>query len=96
MDFEQVLRISKVPWPSTDLEYTYRMPVSTHGGIHQALVDTGSLQTLRCCWEVKVRCIHGGVYKYPMVPLIRTYKGHNHCLKLTVTTWAWIGWGLEN
>lgn len=77
---KQVFHVAGVPAPSPGPGGTYNIPVRCQGGILQALVDVGHMQTLvhqtQVCpctlleaERVKVRCVHGDIHKYPIVPL---------------------------
>lgn len=89
MEVGQVVCAAGTPAPAPGLGRTYRMPVWCQGGIRHALVDTGCTQTLvhqslvrpgallEADW-VEVKCVHGDVHKYPIVPLLLKYKGKTH------------------
>ncbi|XP_026003826.1 uncharacterized protein LOC113009615 [Astatotilapia calliptera] len=96
MEVGQVFRVAGAPAPSPGPGGTYSIPVRTRGGIRQALVDTGCTQTLvhqslvrpgallEAEW-VEVRCVHGDVHRYPIVPLLLKYKGKTHRVTAAVS-----------
>uniref|UniRef100_A0A669B7F8 Integrase catalytic domain-containing protein n=1 Tax=Oreochromis niloticus TaxID=8128 RepID=A0A669B7F8_ORENI len=89
MEVGQVFRVASAPATSSSPGGTYSIPVRTRGGIRHALVDTGCTQTLvhqslvrpgallEADW-VEVKCVHGDVHRYPIVPLLLKYKGKTH------------------
>uniref|UniRef100_A0A669EMK6 CCHC-type domain-containing protein n=1 Tax=Oreochromis niloticus TaxID=8128 RepID=A0A669EMK6_ORENI len=82
MEVGQVFRVASAPAPSPGPGGTYSIPVRTRGAIRHALVDTGCMQTLvhqslvrpgallEAEW-VEVKCVHGDIHRYPIVPLYK-------------------------
>ncbi len=81
MDVGLLVRVPDSPGAATDQAGQYQIPVSIKGGTYQALVDSGCNQTsihqsliqqraLDTGRKVKVRCVHGDVANYPLVPSV--------------------------
>ncbi len=75
----------------------YQIPVSIKGGTYQALVDSGCNQTsihqslmqqraLDMSRKVKVRCVHGDVADYPLVPVSIKFRGKTHRMEVAVNS----------
>ena len=75
----------------------YRIPVRIQRGTHQALLDSGCMQTmihqrlvrseaLVEVSSVSVRCIHGDVHEYPLVPIEIRCGGKKHSVKAAVSS----------
>ncbi len=75
----------------------YQIPVSIKGGTYQALVDSGCNQTsihqslmqqraLDTSRKVKVRCVHGEVVDYPLVPVSIKFRGKMHRVEVAVNS----------
>ena len=80
MEVGQVVRVIGAPSPPHGPGEAYRIPVRIQRGTHQALLDSGCMQTmihqrlvrseaLVEASSVVVRCIHGDVHEYPLVPI---------------------------
>ncbi|KAK0142130.1 hypothetical protein N1851_020196 [Merluccius polli] len=80
MEVGQVVRVTGAPSPPHGPGEAYRIPVRIQRGTHQALLDSGCMQTmihqrlvrseaLVEASSVLVRCIHGDVHEYPLVPI---------------------------
>ena len=76
MEVGQVVRVTGAPSPPHGPGEAYRIPVMIQRGTHQALLDSGCMQTMihqRLVWSealveassVLVKCIHGDVDEYP-------------------------------
>jgi len=46
MEVRQVVQVAAASTSAPDLDGRYKIPVKVHGGIHQALMDSGSSQSL--------------------------------------------------
>ena len=80
MEVGQVVQVVGLPTSAHGLEGAYCIPVRLQGNEHQALLDSGAMQTLiqqslvrpealvGTPW-VSIRCMHGDIHKYPFVPL---------------------------
>ena len=80
MEVGAVVQVAGPSAPSPGPEGTYYIPVCMRGSTHQALMDTGCMQTmiheslvrpgaLLEAQYVKVKCVHGDIHKYPLVPI---------------------------
>jgi len=98
MEVGQVIRVAGPPASSRDSGGAYRVPVRIQGSIRQALVDSGCMQTVIhqslvrpgalvevSSW-VNIRCVHGDIHKYPLVPVEIKFKGKTHKLKAAVSS----------
>jgi len=85
-----VIRVAEPPASAG----AYMVPVRIQGSIRQALVDSGCMQTVIhqslvrpgalvevSSW-VNIRCVHGDIHKYPLVPVEIKFKGKTHSLIL--------------
>ena len=78
-------------------EGAYCIPVRLQGSEHWALLDSGAMQTLiqqsvvrpetlvGNPW-VSIRCVHGDIHKYPLLPIKIHYRGKKHSLKAAVSS----------
>ncbi|KAK9959353.1 hypothetical protein ABG768_009481 [Culter alburnus] len=95
MEVGTLIRVPDDPQAAPGQAGEYQIPVSVKGGTYQALVDSGCNQTLvhqsltssraldaGCL--VKVRCVHGDVVKYPLVPVIIQFRGQKHSVEVAV------------
>ncbi|XP_061918090.1 uncharacterized protein LOC133659350 [Entelurus aequoreus] len=96
MEVGQVMRVVGPPAHAPDLGETYCVPVRVQGGIYRAMVDSGCKQSmvhqnlvrpgaLKRATRVKIRCIHGDVHEYPIVPVQILYEGQKHKVKVAVS-----------
>ncbi len=87
----------RLPRDCPDQAGQYQIPVSIKGGTYQALVDSGCNQTsihqslmqpraLDMSRKVKVRCVHGDVVNYPLVPVSIQFRGETHRMKVAVNS----------
>ncbi len=85
------------PGAAPDQAGQYQIPVSIKGGTYQALVDSGCNQTsihqslmqqraLDTSRKVKVRCVHGDVADYPLVPVSIKFRGKTHRMEVAVNS----------
>ncbi len=85
------------PGAAPDQAGQYQIPVSIKGGTYQALVDSGCNQTsihqsliqqraLDTGRKVKVRCVHGDVADYPLVPVSIKFRGKMHRMEVAVNS----------
>ncbi len=85
------------PGAGPDQAGQYQIPVSIKGGTYQALVDSGCNQTsihqsliqqraLDTGRKVKVRCVHGDVADYPLVPVSIKFQGKMHRMEVAVNS----------
>ncbi len=92
-----LIRVPDSPGTALDQAGQYQIPVSIKGGTYQALVDSGCNQTsihqslmqpraLDRSREVKVRCVHGDVVNYPLVPVSIQFRGKTHRMKVAVNS----------
>uniref|UniRef100_A0AAQ4P4Q9 CCHC-type domain-containing protein n=1 Tax=Gasterosteus aculeatus aculeatus TaxID=481459 RepID=A0AAQ4P4Q9_GASAC len=97
MEVGQVIRVAGVPTPSPGPGATYRVPVRIQGGIRQALVDSGCMQSmihqslvrpgaLVEASRVRIRCVHGDVHEYPIVSVEFRHRGKKHSVKAAVSS----------
>ena len=92
-----MIRVVGPPAPSPGPGETYSVPVRIQGGTHQAMVDSGCMQSivhqnlirpgalLEAGW-VDIRCVHGDIHRYPVVPVEIRYKGKKHSVKAAVSS----------
>ena len=96
MEVGQVVRVTGAPIPPYGPGEAYRIPVRIQRGTYQALLDSGCMQTmihqrlvrseaLVEASSVAVRCIHGDVHTYPLVPIEIRYGGKTHSVKAAVS-----------
>ncbi len=97
MEVGVLIRVPDSPGTDPDQAGQYQIPVSIKGGTYQALVDSGCNQTsihqsliqpraLDMSREVKVRCVHGDVVNYPLVPVSIQFRGETHRMKVAVNS----------
>ncbi|XP_057214591.1 uncharacterized protein LOC130569165 [Triplophysa rosa] len=95
MEVGMMVRVPDNPQAALGQDGLYQIPVSIRGGTYQALVDSGCNQTsihqsliqvvaLDTGRMVKVRCVHGDVVNYPLVPLTIKFRGQNHSVEVAV------------
>ncbi len=95
MEVGLLVRVPDSPGAAPDQAGQYQIPVSIKGGTHQALVDSGCNQTsihqslmqqraLDTSRKVKLRCVHGDVADYPLVPVSITFRGKTHRMEVAV------------
>uniref|UniRef100_A0A8C2BR64 Gypsy retrotransposon integrase-like protein 1 n=1 Tax=Cyprinus carpio TaxID=7962 RepID=A0A8C2BR64_CYPCA len=96
MEVGTMIRVPDVPQATPGQAGEYQIPVSIKGGIYPALVDSGCNQTsihqslmqpgaLDTSRVVKVRCVHGDVVEYPVVPIIIQFRGQKHSVEVAVS-----------
>ena len=96
MEVGQVVRVTGAPVFPHGPGEAYRIPVRIQRGTYQALLDSGCMQTmihqrlvrseaLIEALSVSVRCIHGDVHTYPLVPIEIRYGGKTHRVKAAVS-----------
>uniref|UniRef100_A0A8P4KG28 Gypsy retrotransposon integrase-like protein 1 n=1 Tax=Dicentrarchus labrax TaxID=13489 RepID=A0A8P4KG28_DICLA len=97
MEVGQVIRVAGPPTPSPGPGGTYSVPVRIQGGIHRAMVDSGCTQSIihqnlvrpgtlvEASW-VDIRCVHGDIHRYVVVPVEIRYKGKKHTVKAAVSS----------
>ncbi len=92
-----LVRVPDSPGAAPDQAGQYKIPVSIKGGTYQALVDSGCNQTsihqsliqqraLDTGRKVKVRCVHGDVANYPLVPVSIQFQGKIHRMQVAVNS----------
>ncbi len=97
MEVGLLVRVPDSPGAAPDQAGQYQIPVSIKGGTYQALVDSGCNQTsihqsliqqraLDTGRKVKVRCVHGDVANYPLVPVSIKFRGKIHRLEVAVNS----------
>ncbi|XP_058637108.1 uncharacterized protein LOC131543606 [Onychostoma macrolepis] len=97
MEVGMLIRVPDSPGAAPDQAGQYQIPVSIKGGTYQALVDSGCNQTsihqslmqqraLDTSRKVKVRCVHGDVVNYPLVPVSIQFRGKKHRMKVAVNS----------
>ncbi|XP_057183752.1 uncharacterized protein LOC130550329 [Triplophysa rosa] len=95
MEVGTMIRVPDAPQAAPGPAGWYQIPVSIGGGIYQALVDSGCNQTsihqslirpaaLDKSREVRVRCVHGDVVKYPLTVLPIKFRGKKHSVEVAV------------
>ncbi len=95
MEVGALIRVPDCPQAAPDQAGLYQIPVSIKGGTYWALVDSGCNQTsihqsliqpeaLDKSCMVQVRCIHGDVVKYPVMPLAIQFRGQKHNVEVAV------------
>ncbi|KAK9959489.1 hypothetical protein ABG768_009613 [Culter alburnus] len=95
MEVGTMIRVPDVPQAAPGQAGWYQIPVSIKGGTYQALVDSGCNQTsihqsliqsgaLDTSRMVKVRCVHGDVVEYPILPVIIKFRGQKHSVEVAV------------
>ena len=86
MEVGQVIRVVGPPAPSPGPGGTYSVPVRIQVGTHQAMVDSGCMQSivhqdlirpgaLIEAGGVDIRCVHGDIHTYPVVLVEIRFKG---------------------
>ena len=85
MEVGQVVQVVGPPTSAHGSDGAYCIPVRLQGSEHLALLDSGAMQTLiqqslvrpealvGTSW-VSIRCVHGDVHKYPIVPVEIHYQ----------------------
>ncbi len=97
MEVGLLVRVPDSPGAAPDQAGQYQIPVSIKGGTYQALVDSGCNQTsihqsliqqraLDTGRKVKVRCVHGDVGDYPLVPVSIKFRGKMHRMEVAVNS----------
>ncbi len=97
MEVGLLVRVPDSPTAAPDQAGQYQIPVSIKGGTYQALVDSGCNQTsihqslmqqraLDMNHKVKVRCVHGDVADYPLVPVSIKFRGKTHRMEVAVNS----------
>ncbi len=97
MEVGLLIRVPDSPGAAPDQAGHYQIPVSIKGGTYQALVDSGCNQTsihqslmqqraLDTSHKVKVRCVHGEVVDYPLVPVSIKFRGKMHRVEVAVNS----------
>ncbi len=97
MEVGLLVRVPDSPGAAPDQAGQYQIPVSIKGGTYQALVDSGCNQTsvhqsliqqraLDTGRKFKVRCVHGDVADYPLVPVAIKFRGKIHRMEVAVNS----------
>ncbi len=97
MEVGLLVRVPDSPGAAPDQAGQYQIHVSIKGGTYQALVDSGCNQTsihqsliqqraLDTGRKVKVRCVHGDVADYPLVPVSIKFRGKMHRMEVAVNS----------
>uniref|UniRef100_A0AAQ4RXT8 CCHC-type domain-containing protein n=1 Tax=Gasterosteus aculeatus aculeatus TaxID=481459 RepID=A0AAQ4RXT8_GASAC len=97
MEVGQTVRVAGPPAPSPGLGATYGVPVRIQGGIHQAMVDSGCTQSmihqrlvrpgaLVEASRVSIKCVHGDIHDYPVVPIEIRFGGKKHRVRVAVSS----------
>ncbi len=97
MEVGLLVRVLDSPGVAPDQAGQYQIPVSIKGGTYQALVDSGCNLTsihqslmqqraLDMSRKVKVRCVHGDVADYPLVPVSIKFWGKTHRMEVAVNS----------
>ncbi len=97
MEVGLLVRVPDSPTAAPDQAGQYQIPVSIKGGTYQALVDSSCNQTsihqslmqqraLDMSRKVKVRCVHGDVADYPLVPVSIKFRGKTHRMEVAVNS----------
>ncbi len=97
MEVGLLVRVPDSPGAAPDQAGQYQIPVSIKGGTYQALVDSGCNQTsihqsliqqraLDTGRKVKVRCVHGDVANYPLVPVSIKFREKKHRMEVAVNS----------
>ena len=97
MEVGKVVRVTGAPSPPHGPGEAYHIPVRIQRGTHQALFDSGCMQTmihqrlvrseaLVEASSVSVRCIHRDVHEYPLVPIKIRCGGKKHSVKAAVSS----------
>ncbi len=95
MEVGMMIRVPDSPVAAPDQAGQYQIPVSVKGGTYRALVDSGCNQTsihqslvqqgaLDMSRKVKVRCVHGDVVGYPLVPVGIQFRRKKHSIRVAV------------
>ena len=96
MEVGQVVQVVGPPTSVHGSDGAYCIPVRLQGSEHLALLDSGAMQTLiqqslvrpealvGTPW-VSIRCVHGDVHKYPIVPVEIHYQGKKYNIKAAVS-----------
>ncbi|XP_056598991.1 uncharacterized protein LOC130417451 [Triplophysa dalaica] len=95
MEVGMMIRVPDNPQAALGQDGLYQIPVSIRGGTYQALVDSGCNQTsihqslmqfgaMDTSRGVKVRCVHGDIVNYPLVPLTIKFRGQKHRIEVAV------------
>ncbi|XP_061757255.1 uncharacterized protein LOC133553258 [Nerophis ophidion] len=97
MEVGEVIRVVDPAAPSPGPGETYYVPVRIQGSTHRAMVDSGCEQSmihqnlvrpgaLRMGTRVRVKCVHGDIHEYPIVPVEIFFKGKKHNVKVAVNS----------
>uniref|UniRef100_A0AAQ4Q9F2 Gypsy retrotransposon integrase-like protein 1 n=1 Tax=Gasterosteus aculeatus aculeatus TaxID=481459 RepID=A0AAQ4Q9F2_GASAC len=97
MEVGQTVRVAGPPAPSPGLGATYGVPVRIQGGIHQAMVDSGCTQSmihqrlvrpgaLVEASRVSIKCVHGDIHDYPVVPIEIRFGSKKHRVRVAVSS----------
>ena len=97
MEVGQVIRVDGPATPFPGPGATYSIPVRIQGAVHQAMVDSGCMQSMihqnlvrpgalvEACW-VDIRCVHGDIHRYPMVTAEIRHQGKKNRIKVAVSS----------
>ncbi len=95
MEVGALIRVPDSPGAAPDQAGQYQIPVSIKGDTYQALVASGCNQTSihqslmqqrALDTSRKVRCVHGDVVNYPLVPVSIQFQGKTHRMKVAVNS----------
>ncbi len=95
MEVGALIRVPDSPGAAPDQAGQYQIPVSIKGDTYQALVASGCNQTSihqslmqqrALDTSRKVRCVHGDVVNYPLVPVSIQFRGKTHRMKVAVNS----------
>ncbi|XP_064177503.1 uncharacterized protein LOC135247687 isoform X1 [Anguilla rostrata] len=97
MEMGQVVRVVGPPTSAPDPDGAYCIPVRIQGIEHQALLDSGAMQTmiqqslvrpeaLLEASRVSIRCVHGDLHEYPIVSVEIRCQGKKHKIKAAVSS----------
>ncbi|XP_061766956.1 uncharacterized protein LOC133559319 isoform X1 [Nerophis ophidion] len=97
MEVGKVIRVDDPPASSPGPGETYYVPVRIQGSIHRAMVDSGCEQSmihqnlvrpgvLSKVTRVRVKCVHGDIHTYPVVPVEIFFRGEKHNVKAAVSS----------
>ena len=92
----QVVQVAGPPTSSPGPGGTYSFPVRIQRGIHQAMVDFGCMQSIILlnlvqpgalveASSVDIRCVHGDIHSYTVVPVEIRDGGKKHIIKTAVS-----------
>ena len=95
MEVGQVVQVVGPPTSAHGSGGAYCIPVRLQGSEHLALLDSGAMQIQQSLVQpealvgtpwVSIRCVHGDVHKYPIVPIEIHYQGKKHNIKAAVSS----------